>query len=322
MKTGIFFNMFRNGDLFIVREFVREIIVSCPEYKWHYAHGNHPDSLIDLPCQYISMPHHPDVCRSSGCAEHTLSELLPRHKMLLPQETIRKMSPESNLYINTWTGSYHGHFFPVGHYANMHELIQIWKHIGQKLSPIINKTLFFEKSLIEYFPKIEEKTFDKDVAENFIRSIREQGYQHIILWANGDSLSNQSKLPSLNHPLVMMAKEFPKIAMIATSPFERTMNNLFFTNDIFGKKFDLPQISVLSSYCDIIVGKNSGPYSYANTHKNVSDKEKTFVSFSNAARDNLLFEANVPCSFFHSDTTDLNIATDFVRDIIKSKWNL
>jgi hypothetical protein len=322
MKTGIFFNMFRNGDSFIVREFVREIIQKCPEYNWHYAHGNHPDSLKDLPCNYISIPHHPDVCNSTGCETHEVSHLLPRHKMLLPHETIRRLSPESNLYINTWTGCYHGHFFPVGHYANMHELIRIWQHIGQKLSPILNKSILFDKPIVEYFPVVNESMFDVSIAENFVKQLHNEGYKHCILWANGDSLSNQSKLQSLNHTLVMMAKEFPRVAMIATAPFERTMKNLYFTQEIFGKKFDLPQISVLSAHCNIIVGKNSGPYTFANTKKNVLDSNKTFISFSNAARDNLLFDIHEGCHFYHSDAVDQDTATNFVRDIINSKCNV
>ena len=318
MNNAIFFNMFRNGDLFIVREFVRDMITFFPEYQWHYAHGNHRNSLIDLPCKYQSMPHFHEVCQSVHCKGHEISDILPKFKPLLPQEPIRKLSPESNLYINTWTGVYHGYFFPAGHYANMHELVSIWNHIGDLIFKYTGRKNFYDKQLIEYFPTIDESKFDSQKITDFVNSNSYKQFEKHVLIANGDSLSNQSQLKSLNHAVVMLAKQNPDVAFIVTSKFDRNMHNLFFTNDIFQAEYDLPLISILSSHCNIIVGKNSGPYSYANTKKNVTDPSKTFISFSNAARDNLLFQSGCHCKFVHDDTNDENRVTKIVHDIIKS----
>jgi len=320
MNKGVFFNMFRNGDLFIVREFVKEIVYSNPHFEWHYAHGNHPDSLKDMPCKYISMPHHPEVCASTKCKGHAISDVLPKFKPLLPQESIRKLSPESDLFINTWTGVYHGYFFPAGHYANMHELVKIWNHIGELLKPITKNHIVFDKNIIEYFPSLDKSVYHSDKISTFMQQNIDNKFSHVMLWANGDSLSNQSRLHAMNHALVLFAKEFPNIAIIATTKFHREMNNIFFTDDIFQLDYDLPLVSLLSEHCDVIVGKNSGPYSYANTRENVNDKNKIFVSFSNAARDNLLYEIDAPCTFVHSDTNDENEVVKILRDIIKNKY--
>jgi hypothetical protein len=318
MSKGVFFNMFRNGDLFIVREFVREMISFFPEYTWHYAHGNHINSLIDLPCQYEPMPHFHEVCNSVQCKGHEVSSLLPKFKPLLPNESVRKFSSESNLYINTWTGVYHGYFFPAGNYANMHELVSIWNHIGDLVYRHTGRKHFYTKKITEYFPTVDESKFDSSKVYNFVSSNQYKQFEKHVLMANGNSLSGQSKLPSMNHALVMLAKQNPDVAFIATSKFDRTMNNIFFTDDIFQTDFDLPLISILSSYCDVIVGKNSGPYTYANTKKNVSDPTKTFVSFSNHARDNLLYQSGCNCTFIHEDTDDENRVIEIVRDIIKT----
>lgn len=318
MSNNIFFNMFRNGDVFIVREFVKEIITQCPEHKWFYAHGNHPDSVKDLPCSYLSMPHFHEVCQSTNCKGHQISEMLPKHKPLLPQEPIRKLSAESNLYINTWTGVYHGYFFPVGHYANMYELMSIWQHITEKLSPILQKKIEISTNPLKYFPKIDASFYDCSNLNAFFREKIDGRFERVILIANGKSLSNQSKLQSLDESVVILSRRFPNYAFIATTKINRNLDNLFYTDDIFKLSFDLPLISILSQKCDVIVGKNSGPYSYANTYENAVNKNKIFVSFSNTARDNLLFNISNGCTFIHDSTDDSNKATDLLRDIIKN----
>lgn len=318
MSKGVFFNMFRNGDLFVVREFVRELISVLPEYQWHYAHGNHPNSLVDLPCIYDSMPHYHEVCKFLHCKNHEISDVLPKSKPLIYDESIRKSVPENNLYINTWPGVYYGHFFPRCHYANMHELINIWNHISDLVYKYTGKKHTYDKPLVEYFPTVDESKFDLQKISNFIESNKYTQFEKHVLVANGNALSNQSKLLSLNHTLTMLAKRNPNVAFIATSKFERNMNNIFFTDDIFCTDYDLPLISILSSYCNIIVGKNSGPYTYANTKRNITDSSKTFISFSNAARDNLLYQSNCSCAFIHEDTDDENRAIEIVHDIIKT----
>jgi hypothetical protein len=318
MSKGVFFNMFRNGDLFIVREFVREMISFFPEYTWHYAHGNHRNSLIDLPCKYEPMSHYQKVCECLKCKNHEVSDILPKSKSLIYDESIRKSIPENNLYINTWPGVYYGHFFPNHHYPNMRELIVIWNHISDLILKYTGKKYVYDKQLVEYFPSVDESKFDSSKVYNFVSSNQYKQFEKHVLMANGNSLSGQSKLPSMNHALVMLAKQNPDVAFIATSKFDRTMNNIFFTDDIFQTDFDLPLISILSSYCNVIVGKNSGPYTYANTKKNVSDPTKTFVSFSNHARDNLLYQSGCNCTFIHADTDDENRVIEIVRDIIKT----
>lgn len=319
MNNGIFFNMFRNGDLFVAREFARDMIVFYPEYKWHYAHGNHANSLIDLPCRYEPMPHYHEVCNLARCKGHEVSNLLPKSKALIYEESVRKVSHENDLYINTWTGVYNGHFFPAGNYANMHELISIWNYIGNLVSRYTGRKYIYDKKVIEYFPTVDESKFDSYKVQNFVNSNQYKQFEKHILMANGDSLSGQSKLPSMNHALVMLAKQNPNVAFIATSKFNRTMNNIFFTDDIFQTDFDLPLISILSSYCNVIVGKNSGPYTYANTKKNATDPTKTFVSFSNHARDNLLYQSGSACAFIHEDTDDENRVIEIVHDIIRAQ---
>ena len=49
MKTKvIFFNQWRNGDCFLGKEYVREIVNMFPDIEFAYAHNNYPDIVGDL----------------------------------------------------------------------------------------------------------------------------------------------------------------------------------------------------------------------------------------------------------------------------------
>jgi len=305
MKKAIFFNMFRNGDLFVVREFTRSLVYQLPEYNWYYAHGNHPNSLADMPYKYLPMPHFHEVCASVGCTSHEMSDILPKYKPLEPNEVLRNWSVDSPLYINTWAGCFHGSVFPRMTYPNMHDLLQIWKNISILLYQKTNTLTTFDKNIIEYFPKVNHLYFDSSLITYAHKKIN--GYSKKWLIANGKSMSGQSQLNSeiLNQVIINLAVQNKDIVFICTEKFPHDLNNIYFTTDLFVKSFDLPEISVFSQFCDVIIGKNSGPFTYCHTHSNILDNTKTFISFSNLERDNLLYNiSDKKCSFFHSNATE------------------
>lgn len=317
MNNGIFFNMFRNGDLFVVREFARTMINQIPQLNWYYAHGNHKDSLKDLPCKYIPMPHFYEVCDSVGCKHHEVSDLLPKYKPLNPGEPVRFFSSNSPLYVNTWAGCWHGVKFPLGCYPNMHDLLSIWKSIGEIVNQKTGYNVDFHDDIVSYFPSINYSFFDKTLVETASKSILQ--FDKKILFANGRSMSGQSKLDVnvLNAVIIQMSHDFPNIAFIVTDNLGIKRDNIFSTSQLFEKAFDLPEISYLSTFCDIIVGKNSGPFTYAHVKPNVMNENKTFVSFSNLARDNLLYDiSQVECNFIHSTTLNKDDVAKVLYDIL------
>jgi len=317
MTNGIFFNMFRNGDLFVVREFVRNVIRQIPQYNWHYAHGNHKDSLIDLPCMYIPMPHFYEVCESVGCKSHDISDLIPKYKPLHPGEPVRFLSNNSPLYINTWAGCWHGSKFPLGCYPNMHNLLDIWGAISEILFQKTGNIVSFNNSIVDYFPTVDYSFFNTEVVNQAVVKIN--GFDKKILIANGRSLSGQSQLDVnvLNNVIADLSNKYPYIAFITTTNINTNNQNIFCTDTLFQKDFDLLEISYLSTFCDVIVGKNSGPFTYAHTKTNIMNDSKIFVSFSNLARDNLLYDVSTAkCQFIHSSELDSNKVTSVLYDIL------
>jgi hypothetical protein len=322
MKRAIFYNMFRNGDLFVTREFARSIIHQVPSFEWYYAHGNHPDSLKDLPATFLPMAHHWEVCMSNKCVKHDVSELLPVYKKLHEYEQVRYYSLQSPIYINTWPGCFYNIHFNASTYPNMREYYNIWHDLAKITSEYIQKEIILENNFIDYFPIINEDVYDKKIVNEFHENLWQAGYKKRILFANGKSMSGQSQLGSVNDAIVKLAHQFPKVAMIVTSKIthDKLPKNIFYTSDFFLKDFDLIEIAMFSSYCDIIVGKNSGPFTYSHTKKNVSDANKTFVSFSNLDRDNLLYDLTANCQFIHSDKAEESEFEQIMYDIITQKY--
>lgn len=318
MKNAILFNMFRNGDLFVVREFTRTLVNQLTEYTWYYAHGNHPNSLIDMPYTYIPMPHFHEVCLSVGCTQHETSSMLPKYKPLVANEVIRYLSPDSPLYINTWAGCFHGNVFPHMTYPNMHDLLQIWQNIAYMIYQKTKKLVHFDNELTNYFPKINLDFYDKQIINYAIKKF--DNYSHKWLIANGNSLSGQSQLDSLvlNDAIQHIASSNSNVAFICTKKFSSNLDNIYFTEDLFLKMFDLPEIGIFSSECDVIVGKNSGPFTYTHTYNNIMDNHKVFVSFSNLERDNLLYNINNKnCKFIYSNKIAYEDIIEIFSKILK-----
>jgi hypothetical protein len=58
--------------------------------------------------------------------------------------------------------------------------------------------------------------------------------------------------------------------------------NLYFTSDIINAtNGDLNENSFVSTFCNLIIGRSSGPYCFTQTSENYSDPNKTFLCFDN-----------------------------------------
>jgi hypothetical protein len=83
--------------------------------------------------------------------------------------------------------------------------------------------------------------------------------------------------------IIPFAEMYPDTHFICTNKFANDgFDNIKFTDDIIGPVDggDLQEISYLSRYCSVIIGKNSGPYVFCETYDNYMDEEISFVSFN------------------------------------------
>jgi hypothetical protein len=77
-----------------------------------------------------------------------------------------------------------------------------------------------------------------------------------------------------------IASKYPNYLAITTHKIDSSLENIKYSGDIIQNEGqDLYEISHLSEFCDLIVGRSSGPFTFTNTKKNFFDPSKKFLCF-------------------------------------------
>jgi hypothetical protein len=218
-------------------------------------------------------------------------------------------------------GAYHSpaappNFFQGG--INFRLLNQMWRYIYDQIEKYLGVTLTLSSQLEDQVPMIDYHFYNLSDIDYFVNS-REKSR---VLISNGPAMSGQSFADDMHDMIDLFAQKYPKIDFICTKKFTTSYDNIFFTDNIIKTatsesssgvywnpsqtRCDLLEISYLSTHCDLIVGKNSGPFVYCLTKQNLQDNTKTFVSFNNVEIDNLTYDLNINCSYIHSNNYDKN----------------
>ena len=278
----IFYNQFHNGDCFVSKSYVRDLIqtirVSRPDVEFEYAHNNHPQLLLDVPTTYRPV---------NG---------LPVDRML----RIGRMGED--IVVNTWVGCWQGEIFGFGEHINFKRLHDIWRRYYAAIGKLLGLDLPFGDDPQIYVPYIDDSFYRTDLIRNYM-----QGYakKRKILICNGPANSGQSQMGNFIAEIDVLSQEYPDIQFIATERTKIRRLNVSHTHDIFAfdveGKCDLNEIALLSRHCDLIVGKNSGPYSFAHHRVNMFDNNKTFLCFSTQATSCLNAEQKWPAKFLFTD---------------------
>lgn len=232
-------------------------------------------------------------------------------KWQVEQMTYHKIfETEETIYINTWVGAYfrqnqsravdHVNFVAnlegEGH-ANYLSLHKIYKFIIDYLNSNHECNIILTDNPLDYVPEINWMRYDTDKANDFIKS--HIGKRHLI--CNGVVRSLQSNLDNLSSSIEAVASMFPKDHFICTEKFETQLKNICFTQDIFNLSNDLNEISYLSTLCDTIVGKNSGPFMFTHVKENINNQNKIFLAMSHNISDCYTHHMrNLPCKYLFS----------------------
>jgi hypothetical protein len=114
------------------------------------------------------------------------------------------------------------------------------------------------------------------------------------------------------------------VAFVCTSRFDNTFgaSNLYFTDDIFAdvQGGDINEIACLSTHCEMIVGKNSGPFMFAHVKENVMDPNKAFFSLSHRPSDSYAHNVSgFSCRYYHYSGENSGSVAGFLRTAIAEK---
>jgi hypothetical protein len=195
--------------------------------------------------------------------------------------------------INTWIGVW-GEIFNKCGGINLYSLTESWAEIFKTVNSIYDTQLEIKQPKEFYLPTIDYSFFDNDGTDRWLS--KHKGRKKVLI-SNGEPMSSQSFSGDMSDQIHRVAMEYSDVIFICTKRFLSGLPNVYFTDDIiqdnhtgsFTPVFwvegssaacDLNEISYLSTHCDLIVGKNSGPFVYCETKENYNNPDKKFLTFN------------------------------------------
>ena len=293
MTSIVFVNHWHYGDLFSTRGLVADIKRQLQDYNFVYAHNKSPWAVADI-CKTLSKTQ----------TEKVLSNYINMNQRLGKNG--------DTYFINTWVGCYSGaglwgpntHPSYLSHY-------KIFEECYRNMNEFLGTNMILDKDVWNYIPEIDYTLYNTKAADDFLASV---GRCHLI--CNGAVQSTQSSMGNMQAIIETLAAKYPDDAFVATEMFETALSNIYFTDAIFQKNCDICEISYLSTRVNVVVGKNSGPFTYANTKQNLQDLNKKLICFSHKPEDTLPHGLDFAAEFIFSDTTDDTTAVELIEKAI------
>jgi hypothetical protein len=240
------YNHFHNGDIFYSRMLINGLI---KKFNINFYHNLTSPLLSDI---------------------DGLTEIVG-----IPPNFNAHTNDLENKNVNSWVGQQNMVFvnrpIPGCSFENYFELVKL-----------ILKNYEIEIELDEefYLPTInKDKIFGNDDITMFMENLK-LSYNKIILLCNGNVNSNQSVNVDLTNLIIRLSNNHHDKVFLVTQDILTNATNIINTSSITKIKPDLLQISLISNFCDIIVGRASGPYCFTHTKENLLNPNKTYISFT------------------------------------------
>lgn len=249
----IFFCHYGAGDIFESREFAREYVRILGTTDNYYAHGKSPYILNDM-------------------KDFKFTEVTPEMHHRVPWKVVG-----DTIYINMWIGRDSKYVLPqIG--VVVEKLFEMHNDMLRSMG-----VRQLSRSPYAYIPIIDYSQYVTTGVDSFIKNAK---WEKLILISNGPVQSCQAENFDFTPVIELLCKTFPKYQFVVTQRTNLVAENLAYTDDIIGISTgtDLNEISYLSTFCDVCIGRNSGPHVFAQVLDNWSDKNKVSLSFTYAKR--------------------------------------
>lgn len=288
IRNICFFNHFHNGDIFHSKEFVRDIL-NQTRLRGFYAHNCASNIILDVDVESVPM---------------------------IPVDEKSFYGVMNDTYfINTWIGTRFDKDLEYSNECSLRFNYAMYKKIYEDTNKNLGTNLVL-KSQIDYFPTIDFTKYRIESINDFIKSVENRKK---ILITNGLCNSGQCKdYEDIKPTVVKLIETFKDILFIVTSNMNYKADNLVYTDDITAPRLgcDLNEIGYISTFCDIIIGRNSGPYCFATNKQNILNSNKTFFAFGKADTDSFYHNIITPAKFiFHKFENKENLENHLITTI-------
>ena len=244
--TLYFYNLGHNGDIHHTREYVRDIINKTSYDKYVYLSenikncGNLLKDIKNLEFGFLD-----DNCINGL---FTNPNYIYNHSVLRIDNDTCYIKVPINIDFN------------VVHF--------IFKNIYDELQIVVEQPNFYE-------PKIDYSIYNTSgvdaYLENNINKLK-------VLVSNGPIRSFQSGNVDFTKLLDSLSNDFPNVDFITTDKINIVKDNVTCTSDIIKNEgCDLMEISYLSTFCNILIGRSSSPSTQMLVKDNLRDINKTII---------------------------------------------
>jgi hypothetical protein len=288
-----FFNYYGAGDVFVAKEFIKAMMAIIPTKKFWYAHAKTPRLLEDIDNLY-----------------HT--NIVPERM----ENTWRCQAQDNSLYINTWIGLESSDVLP-GIGVTVENYYRMFNRMLMKLNMKLGTKWFLPGPPTNYIPTTD---FSK-IAKEGIQCVNQFIMEHpgdTVLISNGEVQSAQAENFDFTPLVEQVSKDYPDKVFILTSPSPLRAPNVFYTSEFIKTVdgVDLNEIGYLSTFCRVIVGRNSSPYVFCLLKENITNTATAFVAFNYSFPGAIFVQTPMPCGRLWTNSPDPNKRLAILKEIL------
>lgn len=258
----VFYNNWHLGDLHVSRQLVNmtcaKLRLLNPNIQFSYARSTGPtDVLLDIKNKFGFIP---PINLPNAMSNNSITTCV-----------------NDTIFINTWYG------------PNNRSYINKYGVTFDCLYHIFNDVCktHFQFSLDEishlpkdFFPRIDFSHFYTSEIDKFVQQNQDK---RKVFISNGDVRSFQCPNFPFGPIINALAKSHPDTVFILSNKTKDVNGyaNVRYSSDIIKKPngSDLNENAYLSNYCDTIIGRASGAYTFAYNYENVFDHNKKIICF-------------------------------------------
>lgn len=251
IKNVVFRCFFNNGDLHLVRSLIRYVTNILPNLSYQLTHPQSVKTLGDLSIPLLW--NDPSNYRKfDNRGYHIEGETLIMNVQYL-----------------AFNGYFFNQFGPT--------IMTVWNIFNKTLKEVFNIELPKDYSL--FLPKIDYSYYETDVIDSIIS--KNQRSKNILI-CNNLFESKQAIDFDFDNVISTLSHSFPNYTFYVTNTSNIINENIVHlynrTKSFVGG--NLNEISYLSTKCNVLMGRNSGPHTFCYVKENLFDHKAIFVSFS------------------------------------------
>lgn len=286
MDNITLYNHFHNGDIFFSRIMINLI---SDKFNIEFFHNLKSPLFLDLP----------DIKESND-----IPIFFPMHE----NPIFSSNSSESKI-VNNWIGQYGNKYTRIINNGCSFE-----NHF-KLASEVCNKIGFNPTIDSKYLPKINSELIPNvSLIDKKIKNYKNI-FSKIILICNGNVHSGQSVNFDFTKFIYEVSNKFPEFLFLITQPINLNLDNVVNTSTMTNSIPDLVQIGHISKYCDVIIGRASGPYCFSQNYDNLIDENKVFCCFCSIEEESSLWQDAKSKIFWSNDYSESNIIDNMVKSI-------